>query len=305
MTDPRVRFLAKETLEALRHMVQFADAVRRGVPSAWSRQPLVCCSCNTSFQHLNEVAYKPYVFVAIRDWSSMQNNSTRPLTLCCLDCRLHLKLMDLVEIYPTLRLSSLYKLMYNGVIRRCCAFPFNPPSIKRCTRTTVQTSAMATLERVLNAKRDEEEIESVALYSGQCVLSFDTCKDLRIDFGQQNQTFTNFSAPFQLKRAALASNGSLEVVYRVHERFQPFALSLPLNHDVECDRCVSKVYKGKAAIVYCSRCGYTSNTVWFATDDEYDHERLHWVSVGAGTRKSPTVRLLVYKDWVGEFDTTV
>lgn len=275
--DKRVQFLSRETREVLQFMVNFAKNCIEGTPNQL-QYCAKCGWCNRIFAKIMRETASPYMFIAIESYDEDDETSIK---FCCLSCRFQAKVIDLIEIYPTLTLLNVKKLMYNNVLKKFL-FPFtnsNKKLYKKFNVTDGGGGVERVLQEVVDEKLENEEIEKVALIVDDKIMLEEEIFDLRVDWCK----FYNFNSPTKFRNVVLPASSRrvyLEVFYRVYEVYQPFYVYFNRDESVECKYCKKKLYKNKL-ILFCSRCGFTDPRYWCRLSfGQYDYRKTQWKNRG-------------------------
>ncbi|AAM70328.1 ME53 [Phthorimaea operculella granulovirus] len=273
MQDVRVLFLSKELRDVINYMVGLSQQLLAGL----KKTP--CYYCRESFKN-----YHPFIFIVLKDLVNIKNDT---LKLCCLKCcRRNSAVMDVIELYPTLKLHDVKKLMYYGVIKK---FFFD---FVDTTKLFYKKYAMIDgfdLGRVFEEKSDNVEIQQWKMVCDDRVVAEDSVHSLRVEYGREfcfdTPLEVNSKLMTAIKHHSNMAKYYLEVYYKEYEPYKPFMVTFNQDNRSECAYCVGKVYSEKAhPILYCSLCGPT-NPNYFSRcfkmmlpfwTGKYDYNKIYW-----------------------------
>ncbi|AAS82607.1 ORF131 [Agrotis segetum granulovirus] len=302
MEDRRVMFLANETKEVINFLITLTNTMIQGGLNVLKFTP-PCFKCKKSFKEIFVKTKSPYIFVVIKNWLSVEEEDVK---FCCLDCCRELKMMDVVEISPTLSLHNIKKLMYNNLLKKF-VFDFKESGEKKFRKHALVggTSIAQVLKDIVEEKDSNEEIEVMELWRGrQAVVARDVIYDLRVD----NGTEYNFDTPLSLSPTLISEIDKrlendyyfIEVHYRVFEKYQPFTVYFNHFTIYECGHCRGKIHN-HLPILSCSTCGFTDPNYWRRNKnmrivpfwkEKYNYNKVFWKTVFKG--KYHNVNLMLY-----------
>lgn len=296
--DPRVRFLSRETREVIAFLVRLVHNLFEGETGTLNTV-IPCFGCLRYFKEIK--SRDQHVFVVIKDWFKVGEDDLR---LCCLSCcRKEGDVMDVVEIYPSLTLFSVRKLMYSDVLRKF-VFKFRDSSVRRWRKYAVVGSVAQTVEQAFADKADNDEIEIMRLGTAERAVAEDSAHDLRLDYGRHY----NFDRPLGLNPRLVSEVDRhsplacyyLEVCYRVYDEYAPFEVYFNRTYPYECCFCEGKITAKGEPVLFCSRCGSTDPSYWRKRvrmmmvpfwDGRYDYNKIYW---STEKRKGITANLMLY-----------
>nr|AIU36926.1 ORF143 me53 [Cydia pomonella granulovirus] len=191
MQDFRTQFLSKETEEVMFALVGLAQKLHSGLDTT------PCYACNQQFKHIKNT--NPFIFVVIKNYLNEMDDT---LKYCCLKCWQHSRgVMDIIELYPTLKLCDVKKLMYNGVLRKFF-FNFVDNTTVLYKKYAIVDSVDSVLEQMLQEKRYNDEIQMVRLVrNNNEFVAEESVAHLRMEYGRQH----NFDRPLQLNAQLIAA----------------------------------------------------------------------------------------------------
>ncbi|UXX41931.1 me-53 [Psilogramma increta granulovirus] len=305
-TDIRVKFLAKETEEVINSLVGLTQRLLLGSNNT-------CCAwCKTSLKlDKTTIAHTKYIFVVVTDYHNVADET---LKFCCLRCVRHQNnVMDVMELYPTLSLHTVKKLMYFNIIKKLF-FNFKDSQVIHYKKYVIVDSLNEVLQQVLVNKNLNDEILRLRLVNNETneIVSENTIDDLRIEFGNATNNFTpkhRFDTPFMLNDKYLihtVNNNNnkfyIEVYYKEYSKFAPFVVYYDTGYQNECLHCVNKIDVNSGhPIMYCGICGPT-NPNYFRKRNammvpfwraDYDHKKVYWKWC-ATRKKIPATNIMLY-----------
>ncbi|AAK70803.1 ORF143 ME53 [Cydia pomonella granulovirus] len=279
MQDFRTQFLSKETEEVMFALVGLAQKLHSGLDTT------PCYACNQQFKHIKNT--NPFIFVVIKNYLNEMDDT---LKYCCLKCWQHSRgVMDIIELYPTLKLCDVKKLMYNGVLRKFF-FNFVDNTTVLYKKYAIVDSVDSVLEQMLQEKRYNDEIQMVRLVrNNNEFVAEESVAHLRMEYGRQH----NFDRPLQLNAQLIAAVNKhcqlakyhLEVYYKEYEKYSPFVVCYNVKEDKECVYCEGKIMPDTGHPVFsCSVCGPTNpnyftkrHTMMFPFwTYSYDYNKVYW-----------------------------
>jgi Baculoviridae ME53 len=296
--DMRVQFLARETREVLNFVIDLALNISKNNTTLLNYN-INCCECKLNFKHIYTTTLVPYIFIAIKNWLLLETDDVQ---FCCLLCSQQMRVMDLIEIYPTITLHNVRKLMYNNILKKF-VFNFVDSGNVNCKRYIVTENLAHTLEVALKEKRENEEIEKMVLLKNSVKVAEDLVTDLRVDYGK----YYLFSRKLVLNKQLVNSvtdvkstSFVLEVFYKQFEDYQPFMVYFNKCTVHECEWCCGKLWRNNVPVLFCSICGFTDPQYWYKKKlmmvpfwrSKYNYEKTYWKIV----KKSKThpVTLMLY-----------
>ncbi|QBQ01684.1 me53 [Hyphantria cunea granulovirus] len=295
--DIRVQFLARETREVLNFVIDLALNIANNNKTLLNYN-INCCECKLNFKHIYTTTLVPYIFVPIKNWLLLE---TEDIQFCCLMCSQQMRVMDLIEIYPTITLHNLRKLMYNKILK-IFVFNFVNSEIVHCKRYIITESLEHTLDVALREKSEKEEIEKIVLLNNSVKIAQDTVTDLRVDYGKYYLFSRKLAFNRQLVDSIVKPTTTfvLEVYYKEFKDYQPFMVYFNKCTVHECEWCRGKLWHNTVPILFCSQCGFTDPQYWFKKKimmvpfwkGNYNYAKTYWKIV----KKSKThpVTLMLY-----------
>ncbi|QOD40091.1 me53 [Matsumuraeses phaseoli granulovirus] len=278
MTDMRVQYMSKETQEVVNGLVGVAQKLIYGL------DPTPCFVCKRSFREINK--HNPFIFIVLKLFFDIKNDVLNFACLHC--CQQGTKLMDVIELYPTLKLHDVKKLMYYGALKK---FVFNFVDTKTVLykKIAVTHNLDSVLDQVMNEKANNEEIDTLRLVRENSIVAEDALMSLRVDYGKEY----NFDQP-------LAFNGKLinavnqhcaitkyhvEVYYKQYTKYSPFMVNYNRPNCDECIYCANKVNaETNHPVLHCSICGPTNPNYFGLTlkmmvpfwKGQYNYNKVYW-----------------------------
>ncbi|UYE99057.1 MAG: Early 53 kDa protein [Betabaculovirus sp.] len=306
-TDIRIKFLAKETEEVINSVVGIIQRLLLGTDNT-------CCAwCKTSFKHTKTtIAHTRFIFVVVVDYHNVADET---LKFCCLRCVRHQNnVMDVMELYPTLKLHTVKKLMYFNMIKKLF-FNFKDTQVVHYKKYVVVDSLDKVLQQVLTIKELNDEIIRLRLVREETneIIAENTIDDLRIEFGNMANNFTpkhTFDTQFVFTKQLMDTVNSvyndikyfIEVYYKQYDKFAPFVVYYDRCYQTECLHCVNKIDAStNHPIMYCSVCGPT-NPNYFRKNhsmmvpfwrNDYNHKKVYWKWCAA-KKKFPAANIMLY-----------
>nr|ANY57639.1 PlxyGVORF119 protein [Plutella xylostella granulovirus]QKV50043.1 ORF118 protein [Plutella xylostella granulovirus]QKV50161.1 ORF118 protein [Plutella xylostella granulovirus] len=304
MCDRRVMFMSRETREVLNFTIDLATNMIKGSVTVLNCN-FTCFKC---FRHFNSIVEKTgirYIFIVIKDWLKVEEDYVK---FCCLECKTGLKLMDLVEIYPTVTLINVKKLMYNNVFKKF-VFNFNDLGKKKYKRYSVNRDLGEALKDIVRDKDDDSEIENITLVDSNGVVAHDRLMDMRVDFSKDDKIYYNFDTFVSLNKRLISMVNAeiqkgkkdyvLEVNYRLFEEYQPFLVCFNKQNLFECKACKGKLHDN-VPVLFCNKCGVTDPNYWSRSKKHmtpfwrgsYNYKKSYWKTVD----KKHNVNLMLYNE---------
>lgn len=306
-TDIRLKFLAKETEEVINSVVGLIQRLLLGSDHT-------CCAwCKTSFKHTKTtIAHTRFIFVVVTDYHNVADET---LKFCCLRCVRHQNnVMDVIEVYPTLKLHTVKKLMYFNMIQKLF-FNFQDTQVVHYKKYVVVDSLETVLKQVLTNKELNDEILRLRLIKEETneIVAENTIDDLRVEFGNASNSFSPkhmFDTPFAFNKQLISAVNSVchdvkyyvEVYYKQYKKFAPFVVYYNRSYQTECLHCVNKIDTNTGhPIMYCSVCGPT-NPNYFRKQKsmmvpfwlvDYNHKKIYWKWCAA-RKKFPPANIMLY-----------
>nr|AAK82355.1 ME-53 [Epinotia aporema granulovirus] len=239
-------------------LVNYANFVRKG--ENVSLTPMedastICFNCRLRFDK------KSYIFVVLQDFVKDVNC----FRICCLGCRNSLPMYDFVELYPTLSLNSVRKLVSCGVLKKL-VFDFDTTNQPQYKRFSIKSSVEECLNEIMEFKHVDKEINTIEIvYDNNKLIGAQTVDDMRVD----HNTF-NFDKPLVFTKKFMHDiNQHLDNdkkfslnVYYTQKKYMPFVVFYYKPVTLECVFCANKLLKTGQPILTCSACGFTSPDYW-------------------------------------------
>ncbi|AAC69543.1 DNA synthesis regulator [Choristoneura fumiferana granulovirus] len=255
MIDLRTQFLSKEIQEVINALIGIAQKLIHGLDNA------VCFNCKTIFKQNKTSKKTNFIFIVITDYRNVDDEVFK---FCCLKCcKTSDNVMDVIELYPTLSLHSVKKLMYSGVIKKFF-FKFNDSTIVQYKKYVIVESSNSVLQQILGDKKYNEEIIKIRIVRNETeIVAEDNINSLRVDYGEKY----NFDSPLMLNKKVLEDVNNrcktdryyLEVYYKEYEKYAPFAINYNRLYQNECLYCVNKICAETGNPIFdCSICGPTN-----------------------------------------------
>lgn len=261
--------LTRETREVLDGVVKLSRDAR-------------CFSCGAVLGG----AANPFTFIVIKDYLCKKDDTLKFSCLKC--CRTESQLMDVIEVYPTLRVHDVKKLMYYRLLKRFM-FDFVDGGTVLCKRYAVTDGLQETLIRMFGKKRDNEEVHTLRLLRGSSAVAELSIHALRVDYGRQfnldkPSPFTKKLAQ-DVRRECAREPYVLEVFHREYEEYSPFVVYYNRGNNNECVYCAGKVCPRTGhPVFHCSLCGPTDPNYFTARatmmlpfwNGKYDYNKIYW-----------------------------
>ncbi|AAQ21724.1 me53 [Cryptophlebia leucotreta granulovirus] len=282
MHDFRIKFLSKEIQEVLNSLVGLAQNLHNGINRGF------CFVCNLQFKQVNN--NNPFIFIVVTNYL---NESDDTLKFCCLKCwqnsRGH---MDIVELYPTLKLYDVKKLMYNNVLRKFL-FNFRDTNTVLYKKYAINDTLDDVLKQVFREKNHHDEIQMVRLIRNENdFVAEENIAQLRIEYG----TRYTFDRPLLINGQLINSVNNhcklnkyyLEVFYKSYEPYSPFMVCFNIDPQKECVYCEGKILKNTGHPIFnCSHCGLTNPNYFIKKHTmmipfwthTYDYNKVYWKSL--------------------------
>ncbi|AKN80765.1 ME53 [Diatraea saccharalis granulovirus] len=288
--DIRLQFINKETKEVLSSIVGLTQRLNSGVDST------PCFACQKPFKN------DPFIFIVLKNYMNLDDDTIK---FCCLSCcQSGEENMDTIEIYPTLRLHDVKKLMYFRVIKKFI-FDFVDSSKLMYKRYDVgeEEGMEGVLRRVFNEKKDNIEIQSLCLMCDNRIVAEDSAQSMRIDYGREYNFEQPLSITANLARAinkhCTIARYSLEVYYKEYNDYSPFVVYYNRDVNVDCTYCANKIVDGYP-VFYCSDCGPT-NPNYFRYKlilpfwkETYDYKKIYWKVIKKDKKGLGNCNLMLY-----------
>ncbi|APO14007.1 ME53 [Plodia interpunctella granulovirus] len=292
MKDIRIGFLSKETERVINYTIGLASKLRD------SHNDSTCDGCKTPFATIK--LHNPFIFLIIKDFFNLHEDDVK---FCCLKCcHSKTRMLEVVELYPSLKLIDIKKLMYYHIFKK---FVFN---FDDCGKTKYKKYAVVdNLEKVLKQMLDEkcvdEEITTVHLKCDERVVAEDDIHSMRIEYGKEyvfdRPPAINAQLIQSVNKHCVLAKYYLEVYYKKYDAFSPFSVSYNSEHETECSLCENKINKNSGhPIFYCSVCGITPSNYYakrrfapFWLETKYDHKKLYWAKA---KKRKIAANLLLY-----------
>lgn len=253
--DVRSKFLSNETRQVMTFLLNYVNFVRQGsavTPTPLEDASTVCFNCRLRFDK------KSYIFVVLQDFVKEVNY----FRICCLRCRNSLSMYDFVELFPTLSLNSVRKLVSCGVLKKL-VFDFDNTNQPKYKSFCIKSSVEECLNEILEYKHVDKEINTIEIVYDNRLIGAQTVDDLRVD----HNTY-NFDKPLVFTKKFmhdinqhLDDKYSLNVYY-TQKKYKPFVVFYYKPVTLECVFCANKVLKTGQPILTCSACGFTSPDYW-------------------------------------------
>ncbi|AEB00411.1 me53 [Clostera anachoreta granulovirus] len=256
--DVRAKFITRETQEVFNEMVGMAQRLITGMDRTQ------CYKCKGSFRENDrkklQRSVTTYIFIVISDYLNLNDETFK---LCCLRCcKKDAGMMDVIELYPTLTLHSVKKLMYFNVVKKFF-FNFVDTDVVLYKKYVVVDSLKSIVDQIINEKMDNDEIQRVRVIRNDVELVAEDCVfQLRVDYGSHynfdrlpainNKLIVNVDSRCKMDRY------HVEVYYKRYEEYAPFSVYYNRNDSKECAYCANKVCPDTGHVVfYCGLCGPT------------------------------------------------
>ncbi|AAP85756.1 me53 [Adoxophyes orana granulovirus] len=253
MQDVRVQFLCKEKKEVITFLSVLLKNILNGIES------INCHNCNASFKRLKESQYI-FIFAIVNDYNDTTDDV---LKFCCLKCCKIEKnnLMEVIELYPTLTLQNVNKLMYYGMLKKFM-FDFHDSDQVSYKKYVISSSLSAVLDQMFLEKQNNEEIIRLSLRRNNQIVAEDFLHDLRVDYCDKYNFEKDLSINKEFVEAVDAHCNlnvyHLDVYYKTYNLYSPFVVQFNRNNLNECAYCVNKINKEtNHPILHCSLCGAT------------------------------------------------
>nr|AGS18874.1 ME53-like protein [Pieris rapae granulovirus] len=279
MQDIRVQFLTKETQEVINAMVGEAQKLILGINTT------SCFKCNDSFKETKK--HTSFIFIVVFDYLNLQDEI---LKFCCLKCcKNNEGMMDVIELYPTLSLHSVKKLMYFNVIKKFF-FNFLDTDVLLYKKYVVVEDVESVIQQIFNDKEHNHEIQKLCLKrNNDELVTEDNVDTMRVDYGARY----NFDKPLALnaKMACVVNQHCkivtyyVEVYYKEYEKYRPFIVYYNQNNCKECCYCTNKICPETGhPVFYCSVCGPTDPN-YFSKQHKmmfpfwrhkYNYDKVYW-----------------------------
>lgn len=283
--DLRLSFLCKETQEVFNSLAHTTTQLLCGLDETTR-----CFTCNESFKCCTTTkqvsAAKVFIFIVLVDYLKIDSDV---LHFCCLKCHNKLNnVFEVLELYPTLSLHTVKKLMYYNVLKK---FHFNFCESKNVLykKYVVVDTLDDVLCQVLNEKQDNHEILKINLMCNNIVVAQDTIDTMRLDFNERY----NFDCMLALNKKLInvvnthckLSKYTIEMYYKEYDTYHPFKVFYNTNNNNECEYCATKLCHATGhPIFYCSVCGQTDPNYYTRNHtmmlpfwrDKFDYNKIYW-----------------------------